>query len=193
MTHDRPPDSGGEFTDSHKTQPGTAPAAPPSGEISASEDARARAAWHGFTVQPGGRSAMMSAAERIGGAMGGAQRKMRHGLELVSSAQGKITQAVAEAVAGDSEEPAPAALRLEAIEEEIAEAGRQTAQALEELGEAASESLQRMSARMTDALSHLRPARTEAGYPPESIATPLIAGFCIAFGVALLIRGAHSR
>jgi len=127
------------------------------------------------------RNGMTGAAERIGSAVGSAQRQVRRGLELVSSGAAHLSHI-------ERERLDRAASTLQDISGEATGIRHQAARQLDEWSAEAGERLQQMSS----APSRWR-ARTQqlaAQYPLQTIAA--IAGVSFAAGVALrLSRRSH--
>ncbi len=155
----------------------------------------------GFTLEHGNRSSMTGTAERIGGAVGSAQRQLRRGLELVrkpaaqpgfsSSSEaeqdeaGRVYHAVREGVER-------ASVMAETIVEKAGDARQRAAQQLDEWSEEAGERFQLFRSEISSALSRSRERakRLVGVYPLQTIAA--MAGICFAAGVALrLSRRSH--
>lgn len=163
----------------------------PSSETPASSTRR------GFTLQRGGRNSMTDTAERIGSAVGSAQRQVRRKLELVrrppasppySSA---VTDTVERANQLAEEAAKRSSLMAQQLEDEVAEFRMQAAERLDEWSEVAGERLQQLRAEFRTALSRLRERAQQFAdaYPLQTIAA--IAAACFALGVALRIRRSH--
>ncbi|HVJ05281.1 MAG TPA: hypothetical protein VM578_06400 [Candidatus Saccharimonadales bacterium] len=146
-----------------------------------------------FTLESEGRKGMTGTAERIGTAVGTAQRQMRRGLELVRRPTG--TQIAA--VTMDAEQRATqlahigmdrATQIMEDIGEEVSDAGRQAARRLDKWSKEAGERFQQFRLRARRTLTNSRTRAQELGdaYPLHTIAAT--AGFCFALGVALRMR-----
>jgi hypothetical protein len=152
----------------------------------------------GFTLQSGGRTAMAEAAERIGGAMGAAQRQVLRSLELVRPA---ASHGVPPAGLGDAGQPEPleqgldgmAARMMQAIEEEVAEVRVHTAHRLGQFSGRAGDYLQQLRGRLRETVSRTqwRARQRIAERPAQTMAA--LAGFCLVFGTTLLLRSGHRR
>jgi ElaB/YqjD/DUF883 family membrane-anchored ribosome-binding protein len=171
----------------------TAPSEQPAG------DAEVQESMHGFTLERGGRNGIAGTAERIGSAVGSAQRQMRRGLELVRRPASQIG-AASSAVAAETTERANqiaqegadrASQVFDDIKDEILDSREQAARKLDEWSERTGERLQQFRYRALHALSRSqeRVQQFAEAYPLQTIAT--VAGVCFAFGVALRLRRSH--
>jgi ElaB/YqjD/DUF883 family membrane-anchored ribosome-binding protein len=143
-------------------------------------------AARGLSLEPEIRSgAAERTAERIGSAVGSAQRQMRRGLELVSSGAAHLSHV-------ERESRHIAAGTLQDIGGEVSGIGQKAARGFDKWSELAEERIQQLRSDMSDAPSRLR-ARVQqaaAQYPLQTIAA--IAGVSFAVGVALrLTRRSH--
>jgi ElaB/YqjD/DUF883 family membrane-anchored ribosome-binding protein len=158
----------------------------------------------GFIVQPGGRNAITGTAQRIGSAVGTAQRQVRRGLELVRPTARHGGAAASGSAIGHAEQAHPpeqdpddlASRMIQAIEEEVAEVRRHATFRLgqfSEFGELAGDRLQQLRGRLRDALSRsrLRARQLAAEHPLQTIAAIAAIGF--AFGFALRLRSSQRR
>lgn len=152
-----------------------APAAP----AGASEGERRSA--RGLTLERGGRSGMTGTAERIGSAVGTAQRQMRRGLELVRGGGHSSAVDTASTVEGAAD----------ALEEQVTELRRQSAERIDEWSAQAGERLRPLRRELSSMLSLLRERAQQLGdeYPLQTIGA--IAGACFVLGVALRIGRSH--
>ncbi len=148
----------------------------------------------GFTLERGGRSGMSDTAERIGSAVGTAQRHMRRGLELVRRASSGETS---EPSASPGEEHASqsamnrASSKLQQVQGEVTGLQRQAAQRMDEWSERAGGHFQQVRREVGSVLSLVRKRAQELAheYPLQTIAGS--AGACFALGMALRIRRLH--
>ena len=148
----------------------------------------------GFTVERGGRSGMSDTAERIGSAVGTAQRQMRRGLELVRRASSGETS---DPSASSSEERASQSAtdrvssKLRQVQGEVTGLQRQAAQRMDEWSERAGGHFQQVRREVGSVLSLIRKRAQELAheYPLQTIAAS--AGVCFALGMALRIRRLH--
>jgi ElaB/YqjD/DUF883 family membrane-anchored ribosome-binding protein len=147
-----------------------------------------------FTLEHAGQSGMSGTAERIGTAVGTAQRQMRRGLELVRRPAGRqvgLTE-LGERTNQLAYEAADRASRMmEDLEEEVSDVRQQAARRLDEWSELAGERLQEFRLRVRSALSRTRERAKEIAdtYPLHTIAA--IAGVCFVLGMALRLRRSH--
>jgi ElaB/YqjD/DUF883 family membrane-anchored ribosome-binding protein len=159
-------------------------------------EAEAEGSVHGLTLERGGRNGIAGTAERIGSAVGSAQRQMRRGLELVrrpASQIGAASSAMATETAERANQIAQeganrASHVFEDIKDEIADSRQQAAHRLEQWSEETGKRLQQLRYRARRALSRSQERVRELAdaYPLQTIAT--VAGVCFAFGVALRLR-----
>jgi hypothetical protein len=146
-------------------------------------------AARGFSLerefQPESRNGISGTAERIGNAVGSAQRQMRRGLTLVSSGAARLSQI-------EHENLLRAAGACEELGGEFAGMGHKAARRLDEWSAEAGERLLRIRSDMLSASSNLRARgrHLAARYPLQTIAA--IAGVSFAAGVALRL-GRRSR
>jgi ElaB/YqjD/DUF883 family membrane-anchored ribosome-binding protein len=143
-------------------------------------------AYQGFTVQRGGRSTMAETAERIGTAVGTAEREVRRRLELVRHPARSIEFPTAAELADRG------AHMMEEIDADVADVRRKAARKLEDLSEQAEERFQhlRRQARTVFWRSGLRAQEVAEKYPLQTIAA--IAGTFFMIGIALrLVRRSH--
>jgi hypothetical protein len=134
------------------------------------------------------RGHMRGTAERLGNAVGSAQRQMRRGLELVR----RPTANPAAAAEQFTQEASDRAARLmEDIEEEVNEMRRQAALKLDKMSDQAGEQFQQLRLRARTALARSRERAEQIAdrYPLQTIAAA--AGVCFVFGVALRLRRSH--
>ena len=161
---------------------------PPAAPLPATEAKRR------FTVERGGRSGMSDTAERIGSAVGTAQRQMRRGLELVRRASSGETS---DPSASSSEERASQSAtdrvssKLRQVQGEVTGLQRQAAQRMDEWSERAGGHFQQVRREVGSVLSLIRKRAQELAheYPLQTIAAS--AGVCFALGMALRIRRLH--
>jgi hypothetical protein len=142
--------------------------------------------YPGFTVQRGGRGTMAETAERIGTAVGTAEREVRRRLELVRRPAHPIEFPTAAELADRG------ARMMEEIDADVADVRRKAARKLEDLSEQAEERFQhlRRQARTVFWRSGLRAQEFAEKYPLQTIAA--IAGTFFMIGVALrLTRRSH--
>jgi hypothetical protein len=127
---------------------------------------------------------MADTCERIGKAMGSAQRQVSRGLHLVRGGRvlgfpgSRSSDGVAKPTATPNAEDAASVLR--SLEEEAADAGHEAARQLGEWRNRAAERLERLRCQVL--------ALVDA-HPLETIAA--IAGACFALGVAIRLRRSH--
>lgn len=154
---------------------------------------------HGFTLERGGRNGIAGTAERIGSAVGSAQRQVRRGLELVRRPASQIG-AASSAAAADAADRATqiahegvdrASRAIEDIKIEISESRRQAARRLDQWSEQAGERFQQLRYEARRALSHsrVRVQETADAYPLQTIAA--VAGVCFVLGAVLRLRRSH--
>lgn len=142
--------------------------------------------YQGFTVQRGGRSTMAETAERIGMAVGTAEREVRRRLELVRHPARSIEFPTAAELADRS------ASMMEEIDADVADVRRKAARALEDLSEQAEERFQHLRRQVRTVFwrSGLRAKEVAEKYPLQTIAA--IAGTFFMIGVTLrLVRRSH--
>ena len=118
-------------------------------------------------------------AERIGSAVGNAQRQFRRGLELVSSGAVRLSRA-------ERERLSRAAGTVHNIGDKV---GQKTVRGFDQWGEAAKERLQQLRCRLTGAPSRLRQVVTQ--YPLQTIAAIAAASFAV--GAALRLTRRSNR
>lgn len=142
----------------------------------------------GFTVERGGRRTMAQTAERIGAAVGTAEREVRRRLEVVRRPTGPI-EFPAAATASDLVERG--ARMMEEIDAEVADVRRQAARKLEDWSEQAEERFLHFRREARTALwrTGLRAQEIAETYPLQTIAA--IAGTFFVIGAALRMRRAH--
>lgn len=135
---------------------------------------------------PEARSSITGTAERIGSAVGSAQRQVRRGLTLVYSGAAHLSHM-------EHENLQRAAGAVEEIGGEVADMGHQAARRLDQWSAEAGERLQRIRLQMTGAPSRLRTRGQQlaAQYPLQTIAA--IAGVSFAAGVALRLSRRSRR
>lgn len=140
---------------------------------------------HGLTLERGGRSGMTGTAERIGSAVGTAQRQMRRGLELVRGGGRSSAAETPSAVEDAANEAA------RALEEQVTELRGQSAERMDEWSAQAGEHLRLLRRELSSMLSLLRERAQQLGdeYPLQTIGA--IAGACFVLGVALRIGRSH--
>lgn len=171
---------------------GITPAWEPAEHIPPTEslDPQVLEAARGLFLEQGDQSAMTGTAERIGSAVGTAQRQMRRGLELVrrlpSSGPAHATQMEQEILDR-------AASTLQEIGVEVDDIRRQAARRLDEWSEEAKQRFQQFRHEISTALPRLRErVRQYAEQKPlQTIGT--IAGIGFALGVALRLRRRSHR
>jgi hypothetical protein len=133
-----------------------------------------------YGTEPGGRSAITGTCERIGKAMGSAQRQMSRGLHLVRGGRvlgfpGPGSSGGAKPGATEAEGPGEEAARLmRSIEDGSADAGHEAARQIGEWRDRAAWQLQRLRCEVLALMDE---------HPLETIVA--IAGACFAVGVAL--------
>jgi len=151
-------------------------------EIEARSGARVLA--FGFEENEG-RNVISGTAERIGAAVGSAQRQVRRGLQLVSSGAAQLSHI-------ERDRLHRAADTLHGFGGEVVGVGRQTARRLDQWGGEAGEHLQQFCHEMSGVPSRWRARlqQTADRYPLQTIAA--IAGVSFAVGVALRL-GRRSR
>jgi ElaB/YqjD/DUF883 family membrane-anchored ribosome-binding protein len=198
MSESLPEDAHGEIIPQPEARPpvsppvqGAAPAWPDPVEESFPVEGK-RASGFGFTLQQGG-GGMTGTAERIGTAVGRAQRQMRRGLELVrrpaglqladstSGAEANVSQ-----IARDTVDRASRVVHE--IEGRVSDARRQAAHRLDGWSDTAQERFQQLRGQARRALSRsgARAQELAKAYPLQTIAA--VAGISFALGVALRIR-----
>jgi hypothetical protein len=151
-------------------------------------EAHAREALHGFSVEQGGRGGITNTAERIGSAVGNAQREVRRRLELVRrphESSNIAGEAVERASHAAREGVDRAARMMAGIEEEVSGARRQAVVKLDTWSEQAGERFQqlRQQARVAFARTQVRARELADAYPLQTIAA--VAGICFAVGLTL--------
>lgn len=124
------------------------------------------------------RDAMIETAERIGSAVGTAQRQVRRGLELVrhpqSQDQGRAADSAVEAYQSEQTAQRPPDMWREVISEQIADARLRAAKQIEQLRTQASTRAQKLR---RDTINY---AET---HPLQTIATIAAAGFVLGFAL----------
>jgi len=152
-------------------------------ERSVFEDARR------LSLEHADRSGMAGTAERVGTAVGSAQRQVRRGLELVRRLP---ASGAAHATQMEQEFLDRAASTIQDIGEGVADLRENAARHLDEWSEQADERMQKIRQEMNRALSRGRAnaQRLADQYPLQTIAA--IAGAGFALGVALRL-GRRSR
>jgi len=136
---------------------------------------------------------MAGTAERIGSAVGSAQRQLRRGLELVrpatqfpsQGAENQATEQVEQAVREGSD-------RASLMAQEIADVRYEAADQLDAWSEEAAKHLEHLRSTLSDVFSRTRQRAQQivAAYPLQTIAA--IAGVCFAAGMALRLgRRSH--
>jgi ElaB/YqjD/DUF883 family membrane-anchored ribosome-binding protein len=147
------------------------------------------AAVTGFTVERGGRGGMAETAERIGTAVGTAQREVRRKLELVRRPAKRIEfPSTAAASAAAAELAEHSALMMQEIDVEAAEFRRQAAEKLEDWSEQTEQRLLhfRRQARTVLWRAGLRAQELAESHPWQTIAA--FAGTFFLLGAALRLR-----
>lgn len=139
-------------------------------------------AARGLPPEPEDRSGISGTAERIGSAVGSAQRQVRRGLELVSSGAAHLSQI-------ERERLDRAASTLQEIGEEVAGMRRQAARRLDQWSAEVGGRLQRMSS--APSRYRARAQQLAAQYPLQTIAA--VAGVSFAAGVALRLSRRSRR
>jgi ElaB/YqjD/DUF883 family membrane-anchored ribosome-binding protein len=139
---------------------------------------------HGFSVRPGGNA--KAAAERIGSAVGSAERQVRRGLELVRPYARRAGfpfygSEIGQPGSLEQEGLNLASRMMQAFEEEVAATRRQAAQ----IGTRVEARIEQFRDSVRDAVSRtgVRTRELAQEHPVETIAA--IAGVCFACGVAL--------
>jgi ElaB/YqjD/DUF883 family membrane-anchored ribosome-binding protein len=141
-----------------------------------------------FKVERGGRNAMAETAEKIGSAVGSAQREVRRRLELVRRPTSPLE--MPSASAADLAERS--ARMMQEIDADVADVRRQAARKMEDWSEQAEERLLefRQRARAVLRRSTLRAQELAETYPLQAIAA--VAGTFFIIGIALrLSRRSH--
>jgi hypothetical protein len=136
--------------------------------------------------QPEVRSGISGTAERIGSAVGSAQRQVRRGLTLVSSRAAHLSQV-------ERENLQRAASTMQGLGEEVAGIGQQAARRLDQWSADCGERLQRIRHEMASAPSRWRARGQQLAeqFPLQTIA--IIAGISFAAGVALRLSRRSRR
>lgn len=175
--------------------PGMVPAwvDPAEQSLPVQDNVDARATPRRLTLEPGGRSSITGTAERIGTAVGVAQRQVRRGLQLVRSPQMASATADAEERASQIAHDGMNRVSrvMEDFGEEVSDFQQQAARRLDEWSDDAGKRFQELRRRARTALygSRKRAQEIADAYPLQTIAA--IAGVCFALGVALRLGRSH--
>lgn len=151
---------------------------------------------HRFTLQHSGPGSLTGTAERIGSAVGAAQREVRRSLEvvrrvpdtLVFPSSVNVTEAAERTGKFARESVDHAARVVHEFEEEISDFRQQAARKLENLSEVAQERVLEFRRQLHGKVSRSSERARELAdqFPLQTIAG--IAGVCFALGVALRFR-----
>jgi ElaB/YqjD/DUF883 family membrane-anchored ribosome-binding protein len=153
-----------------------------------------------FTVKRGGRNAMAGTAERIGSAVGNAQREVRRRLEVVRRTPAGTIMFPSSVSASDAAERANQLARegiehashmFKEIEEEVSDLRVQTARRLDDWSEQAGARVLQLRRQLRIVLSRSRAHVRELAdkFPLQTVA--VVAGVCFALGVALRFRSSR--
>ncbi len=157
---------------------------------SESLDPKVVEAARGLFLEQGGRNAMTGTAERIGSAVGSAQRQVRRGLQLVRRLPSSGSEHAAQM---EQEVLDRAAKTLRDIGAEAADIRHQAARRLDEWSGEAEEQFQQFRRRMSAALPRLRAQAQKFADEKPLQTIGAAAGTCFVLGVALRIRRRSHR